>query len=226
MKRTLASFGCLLLLCVPVAATALTFDFTPQAGNNTRSDQGYADRVTAATVGGYAYGTTGGFTPNVVVGYGPIGPGPDDYIYFCDHQFGDLVNVIAQLSPSAPFIGILEVTLTADPGFFVSLHAFDLAGWNRADKLVNAVQVLSSLGAPMLSQSPATIVGASGHTSYSNLTLTDSSLTIRIDASNLGFDGAYVGIDNITFSQNIPEPSTVLLGGALIALGLRHARRR
>ena len=232
--RKLLSVAFVALLCVsaPLAASVLTFDITPAPVPNDPIDQNYGDRITAAVMGGFSYGTTGGFTPNVVVSYGPTGPGPDDYVYFWDQNFGDLQNVVAQFSGATNY-GILEVILTADPGFFISLASFDLAGWNRSDWTINSLQVFDdSTGGVMFSATNVPIEGdgvGPGHSAFAFGTgLWSDKLRIRIDASNLpGGNGVNVGIDNITFSQNVPEPSAaLLLGGALCLLGaLRTARR-
>lgn len=219
-KPCMAAVGLILaLFASPGLATVLTFDILPQPANNDPIDQNYGDRVTAAVMGGFSYGIAGGFTPNVVASYGPTGPGPTDYVYFWDQDFGDLTNVIAQFSGSANY-GIILLTLTADPGFVVMLDAFDLAGWNRSDRTINSVQVQDGLGNTLFSQNNVLVLGAGpAHTSFAGLNLSAATLVIRIDASNLpGGNGLNVGIDNIRFSQNIPEPATTILLGSALSL--------
>ena len=229
----LGAFLALFFGPAPSAASVLWFDITPALTPNDPIDQAYGDRITAAVMGPFSYGTMGGFTPNVEVSYGPTGPGLFDYVYFWDQDFGDLVNVIAQFSALANY-GILEIVLTADPGFYVSLASFDLAGWDRTDRPINSVEVFDGLGNVLFSATGVLVEGdgvGAGHSSFSfGSGLAADSLRIRIDASNVPDpDGLNVGIDNITFSQieDAPEPSAlVLLGSALCLVGVLRRRRQ
>ena len=92
--------------------SVLTFDINPAPTPNDPIDQNYGDRITSDVMGAFSYGTTGGFTPNVVVSYGPTGPSDSDYVYWWDQDFGDLVNVVAQFAPFPdPTYGLLDITL-------------------------------------------------------------------------------------------------------------------
>jgi hypothetical protein len=147
----------------------------------------------------------------VVADYGPPGSsvleGPSGY--------GDLSGVACQEDGD---FGVLELTLTADPGFLVVLEGFDLAGLG-SDMLVAAVEVRDGLGAELFSQSDAVIVGESlSHTEFrfSSPTLMGQSLTLRVDVSNLeNTDSHLVGLDNVQFSQ-VPASSCVSLAPRLV----------
>jgi hypothetical protein len=225
----------LLAASAPMKASVLTFDFNPLPAGNDPIDQNYGDRITSDVMGSFLYGTAGGFTPNVVVSYGPTGPSELDYVYWWDQDFGDLVNVVAQFAPFPdPTYGLLDVTLTADPGFLVSLGSFDLAAWPHVDWDINSVQVQDGLGNVLYGATNVTVLGdAAGvdqHTHFDfGAGLTANTLHILIDASNLtDQQGLNVGIDNITFSQStdfggsdVPEPSmALLLGGGLCLVGV------
>ena len=211
------------------SAAVLTFDITGiNNGDSLNSPPfaGYGDRITGFTNGIFSYGSAGGLTPNVVVDY------PNNRTLWWLSEYGNLTNVIyAEESGTS----ILDVTLTADPGFEVVLDSFDLAGW-RGDYTINSVQVLSG-GTSVFSQSNVFISGTT-RTSFntSNLgSLAASSLTIRFDATNLGNNSDNIGLDNIQFSQRstsfspvgTSEPSALVAIGAVagIATFLKRARK-
>lgn len=181
----------------PVSATVLTFE--PRGGDGTAIDSAYGSRVTSPAQGGFVYGSAGGFTPNVVIEYGPV----TDDVHRWSGDYGDLQDVIYREAEGA---GILTVTLRADPGFLVVLRRFDLAGWPNTDYTINGVQVLDGAGTVVFSQPDAAIRGASGsprHTGFDfgPSPLVAQVLTMQIDSRNLGGGSDNIGIDNIEFSQ-------------------------
>ena len=212
------------------SAAVLTFDITGINNFdslNSPSFAGYGDRITSFTNGIFSYGSAGGLTPNVVVDY------PNNRTLWWSLEYGNLTNVIYAEEPGT---SILDVTLTADPGFEVVLDSFDLAGWPNTDYTINSVQVLSG-GTSVFSQSNVFISGTT-RTSFntSNLgSLAASSLTIRFDATNLGSDSDNIGLDNIQFSQRstsfspvgTSEPSALVAISAVagIATFLKRARK-
>lgn len=185
--------------------TVLLFD--PAAGIfpvGSTLPQTYGDRVTAATQGGFHYGTLGGTTPNLVADYGTNGK----TVITRGSSFGDLLNV-ASTANHSPF----EMTLTADSGFKAALSGFDLAGSPSHDWTIKSVQVLDGSNNILFSKSNVVIQGdASGarHTHFAFATpLSAAKLKIRFDASNLTTSGAAVGIDNVQFSQTVIPPATI-----------------
>ena len=112
--------GLAFLLGGPQAALAsiLTFDQDPPITNFERVDQAYGDRVTSTTMpGNFLYGEAGeGFTPNVVVDYGPTGSLPSLWTT----GYADLVNALFEDQDG---FGVLEVSFTADPGFNVNIYS-------------------------------------------------------------------------------------------------------
>lgn len=151
--------------------------------------------------------------------------------FWWSSAYGDLTNIIYP----AGSIGILDVTLTADPGFEVVLNSFDLAGWPFTDYTINSVQVLSG-STSLFSQNNVFISGTT-RTGFntSNLgSLAASSLTLRINATNPGGSAENIGLDNIQFSQRsatpapvgTPEPSALVALGAVAGFGVFIKRVR
>lgn len=187
------------------------------AGNTGFVPQDYGDRVgglSQSVLGGtFSYGNLGeGFTPNVLVSYG-LGA------RLWSDSYGDL-NHIVWNSVFAP----LEITMTADPGFLVKLHDFDLGGWPNWDYTINSIQVLDGENNLLFSQNNVYVEGDSNGPRHSHFDLPSiqaESLLLRIDMLNLGGQYDRIGIDNIRFSQsearandgpsNVPEPNSALL---------------
>jgi len=240
-------------VAVPARATILTFDiFDPAYSSTENYPEGYGvnpeygDRVTTSSS---PFGTTTfeygvgaeGFTPNVVVEYGPFSiftGGPSLWRY----DYGDLTRVLYQ---GSTFTGIgndydfLQIVLRADAGFEAVLHGFDLGGWNQTDRTVNAVSVYNADYSgfdPTLNRvfhdANATILGAGPSSStYTFPTpLRGNVITIFIESTNLGADSELIGIDNIRFGQDtasdVPEPGTAaLVAAALVGLAARRIRQ-
>lgn len=220
----------LLFTAAPAQATELTFNFGGSDGSIV--PQGYGDHVTSLVDLPFLYGGTGGFTPNVVVSYGPA---PLD-VAFWTTDYGDLNGLLYRESDGA---GILEITLTADPGFNVSLSSFDMAGWPNANYIIPSVQVLGPGASTLFQDNNALIKGTlpnPRHTSFVFGTpLTAQEVTIRFNSSSLNADETdNIGIDNIVFSQvevggavAAPEPGALALAAlGLPALVARVRRRR
>jgi hypothetical protein len=218
MKTTLKDITSLLVLFAsatfhlsePVLATVLTFDVDPPVGGGEQVNQSYGDRVTSTNMpGNLLYGQNGeGFTPNIVVNYGP--PAADPRLWNTD--YGNLTNVLFKGSPVS---GFLQVTFTADPGYLAQLHSWDMAAWNpnfSSDPTINSVRVLDGEGNPIISLSNVTI-SETARTSfdYSTDPFKDDVLVLEFNSSNLGNFADAIGLDNIVFSQTlVPEPGALL----------------
>jgi len=241
-------------------ASILTFDiFDPSDARYSGSEdfpegyavyQQYGDRVTSSsqTLGTttFEYGEGGeGYTPNVVVEYGPFSiftGGPSLWRY----DYGDLVRVLYQGSTVAEIgfnYDFLVINLRADYGYDALLYGFDLGGWFQTDYEINSVSVYDAQfneGFPALNRvfhdPNATVLGVGPtHTSYAfDTPIRGNVISILIDANNLGDTSELIGIDNIRFGQDIdpdpgpapvPEPSSaLLLAAGLGALALRARR--
>jgi hypothetical protein len=239
---------------LPASASRLTFVTTPQADYpvsklfddpTSGGFSDYGDRVTGAAQTGkgpggaydYSYGTEGGATGNIVASY----PGRDAdppsnpagmYIY-------NGFNTAPELFPFYVDNNLRRmITLTADPGFGVSLQSFkiDSAGSRSIAyvevvgiKLDNSEEVLWSRGALDGSQ-PIAISNTTGKT-YSVSDFTDGLpleyRALAIDYKPVSFHNNYA-FDDIVFGQ-VPEPGSVslLLLAPIVAqcAGRRAARR-
>jgi hypothetical protein len=184
----------------------------------------YADRVDSSGVDSQNrgdYNLTYGATPNVQVQmfsadytdntWAQIGA-----LGFWTTEYANLQNV-AYHSPSnqgARFI------LTADTGYYVRLHGFQMGGWPNTNQTLPFLQVLVD-GNSVYTQTNVLISGSTADTfAFDPNTVKGSVIEIRF-AGNWN-----VGIDNIGFSQEfIPEPASLLALSAGLA-GLVRARRR
>lgn len=163
-------------------STVLTFDF----GGNVNKLYGY--RVKGLSEGTFSYGGVEGFTPNIETAYSSIARWVSGY--------GDLTNIIYASS------GTLNVDLNADAGFEVRLSGFDLATTVATSQVINSISVLNASGG-ILWQEQNVSVPSEGHLSvdFGGQVITGHSLSIRIDALNLGSLSDEIGLDNVRFSE-------------------------
>lgn len=210
--------GALSLVGGFASATVLTFDLVTGGVINVSDLPTYGDRVTATTMGSYTYGSTFGFTPNVVVDYTARGTGVSMGTW--GTGYGDLVNNIwGSGGSSGENVGI--VTLTADPGWFVTLRDLDVARWSTGAGIPpNFLRIYDSGNNLMFEHTTEFFgTGTGGHNDFSWANgLTSSVITIEFS------QGWWTGVDNIGFGQTnvIPEPATF----AVLGLGTLALRRR
>ncbi|UCF66722.1 MAG: hypothetical protein JSV80_13170, partial [Acidobacteriota bacterium] len=91
-------------------ASVLTFDLPFSDGDAV--DESYGDRIDGVLVGEFSYGSDGGFTPRVLVDYGPEGASPSLW----SSGYGELDNVLYKGRFN---VGALEVALRAGAGWTV-----------------------------------------------------------------------------------------------------------
>jgi hypothetical protein len=224
------------LLCVAIfavlprssaVATVLTFDDDPPITNSENINQAYGDAVTSTTMpGNFLYDENGeGFTPNIAVDYGPLAPvnaSPDLW----STGYGDLTNILFK---DADGFDYLQVTFTADPGFRVRLHSWDMAAFGAvfsSDPTIDSVRVLDSGGNELLALTNVSI-SETTHTSfdYAANPFVDDVLVLEFNSGNLGGLSDDIAFDNIVFSQ-IPEPGAMLLlllGACELAAWMRRS---
>lgn len=189
--------------------TALTFGTAPVA-DGTVVPQNYGNRVQSASQDGFTYGTSGGPTPNVTVGYGPVASN----VYRSSSGYGDLSNAIY---PGLSAGGLLDIRLSADLNFEAQLNSIDLAGANGQNYTIKSITLYDGADHVLFSQNNVLVAG-SGHTHLTFPTPTSRVLRLRIDTSNLGANEDKVALDNIDFSQ-ITGQSSAGDGFADVVLG-------
>ena len=196
MKFTLKWFVVALLLTNSlVADTVLIFEPSDEM---MLVPDSYGDRVTSSIdVFGNRYAAGSGGTSNVMVEYGP----PGSHVRQAPGPYGGLDNVACQEDGD---FGVLEVRLTADPGFNVVLRGFDLA-MQGYDAFLARVEVLGDNGVNLHVRDNVFVpgfLGMSRRFDFAKIPLVAPTVLIRIDLSTLdNTDSHLVGIDNIAFSQ-------------------------
>lgn len=196
-------------------------------GNETTADLlAYGDRVTATSQGGYGYGIGAeGTTPNIVASYKYTmaygGPG-----------YGDVSNTLYRYRSGLLVSDFLEITLTADAGYNVRLHSFDIAAWNGEEdgidfRTISTLEVRNQANQVLYTESNHVVNYGDppSHDTFSFPTpLQGQSLTIRFneDTANRFLNG----IDNIVFSQVlVPEPMSTACMASLGCLFFIRRRR-
>jgi len=223
--RTLSAVLCASYLLSSAYATVLTFDnVDPDSApyNYQPIPLNYGDRVDALgfdSGGRENFDLTHGATPNVAVqmfnaDYSDWSQLGDLFVWV--NNFADLTDV-ANHAPdyAARFI------FTADPGYYVRLHSFQMAGYST-EQTLPFLQVLVD-GNPVFTQTDIVISGTTADTfSFDPNVVKGSVIEIRFGNN---WD---VGIDNIGFSQElIPEPASLtLLGAGLAGLALRRRNKK
>jgi hypothetical protein len=212
LHTCIAASSTLLALTTALAfgqTTTLPFD----AISHISLVNGYGDRVTGATSGGFTYGGSGTFTPNVEVAFGSLDNGNTNYLFPWGGGYNDLINVVyASTSGVAGIPAEMVVTLIADPGFRVALEAFDIGNWGPAIALPY-VRISDQNGAVLFEELNVAL-NASTSTVERNYVLnpapTAQILTLRISLEGLGGNADNVGLDNVTFRQQ--SATTIELG--------------
>lgn len=239
--KCLAVAGLSLALANSVHATVLTWDIFSDAAKTTYVSTGafiydsYGDAVSdfnpaaADSNGRYnTYGSTGGYTPdiNATYQYRPdnlvSNPGPSGYLW--SSGYGDLNWVMWYSYGGIP--AYQEMLFTPAPTAQVSILSFDMAGWgNITGQTVKIVEYAvaddPSTWTTLWSAGPDGSIThpGTGHNAYTpNVT---GSLGKQVSIL-WGHDGANTAIDNIVFSQAVPEPGSIAL---LVLSGLIPLRR-
>ncbi|MBX3096664.1 MAG: PEP-CTERM sorting domain-containing protein [Fimbriimonadaceae bacterium] len=195
------------------SATVLVFEdenFATLGAGDFDDSATFGDRVVAEFQDGYHYGTAFGPTPNVVSSFGAT---PGTVPAGWSTGYGDTLNVIWGAGPQSGE-NTFFIRLTADTGNSVRLHGFDAAGWPGAqpDALLEVRDAGNNLMWSFSGQ-----LNQTTHDSFTWTTPLESS-EITIYASQ----GWWTCVDNVAFSQAVPEPGTF----AVLGLGALLLRRR
>lgn len=177
--------------------STLTFDIDGFS-NFSNMSQDYGDRVTGLDMDSFHYLGTGGFTPNVEVSYGADGADPA----FWTTGYGDLENILFEDRDN---FGQLEITFTADDGYLVQLHRWDMSAWTSAfstEPAIDRVAVLDKDGNALWERENEPI-SHTAHTAYefSSKPFEDTILTLRFESGNLGNLSDDIAFDNVVFGQ-------------------------
>ena len=207
MRKCTPALAAGALLCLPAAVNAQTtvldfFDAGFPGHEEFVEDQaGYGDNAPG--------------TPNITADF--------DGLQLWDTGYADLINIAyvdSGAGNSRPPFGVATVTLTADPGFLVRLDTVDLAGFG-GDLDFDSITVTG--GDVPFSQANVPAPG-SAHNTLDFGGITGQQLVLTFNDSD---SQESAGIDNLTFTQVVPEPGAVgLLVVGVGAAGLMRRRRR
>jgi hypothetical protein len=199
-------------LCSVASATRLTFDQVSGAviaDWMTTNAPVYGDRVTSAVMGDYSYGNEFGYwrvnTGGTFAGNATWTSG-----------YGDLVNTVWAGGSSTENPNDGFVKLTADAGFTVYLQSFKTALWSTGPSPYTNIEVRNESGSLLYSSTDSNPVGGHVLHDFTASPLMGQSLTIKYG------QGWWITLDDVTFSQAVPEPGTL----ALLGLGLPALLRR
>lgn len=210
-------------LCSVASATRLTFDQTSGAvisANSTYQAPIYGDRVTSTVMGNFSYGGDFGFTPNVAIEYwviNPFGTFPGNSTW--SSGYGDLVNTVWSGGSSSQNPNDGYVKLTADAGFKVNLHSFKTALWSTGPANYTSIEVRDENNTLLYSSTDPNPVGGHVLHDFTASPLMGQSLTIKYG------QGWWITLDDVTFSQVVPEPGSFALLGIGLPMLLRRRRK-
>jgi hypothetical protein len=222
--RMLLILAALLLWATAPHATAavLTFDIVGQADYAPLSQE-YGDRITSTAMGSFSYGIDSGYTPNISVTYTgtPGGPLGSDLCVWGSWSTQE-TNVLNNEDDGEP---LLRIDFTADSGYLVNLHSFDLTAYLGGTFTVDNLLIQNQNGA-LLSESGISINGPINYNDDDEGTIwSGTQISIILDLTSVGRENDSIGLDNIKFSQSVPEPATMSLL-AVGAMALLKRRRQ
>lgn len=151
----------------------------------------------------------------VRTGFGHSAVDNSNILYYAS-GYGDLVSVAWGGTGSGDSNKVGHISLAAAAGYEVTLHSFDLAGW-QGDRPGRSVRIYDGSYSSLVSYGPMTIDGSNGplpddgHTSF-NPEITGTILNLQWD-----FPWA-VAIDNVNFTVS-PLPMPVPEGGSVATFG-------
>ena len=207
----------LLIAAIALAAVAAA---SPASAVGTVLDFSGAICTTDPCVSGSVIQTSYGDGVGVDVGYASYfvssGDLNDPFLRYWDLNYGDLVGVVWGGNNPSEFSS--RITLTALPGYEISLLSFDI-GTFVGSSPTSPVLIESLGGIDISAASVDTLFPLHNHVTVGSAYFTDGI------ALNWGPDGFNVGLDNIAFdvraitTGGVPEPAT----WAMMILGLGAA---
>ena len=196
----------------PASATILTFggDFGVGDGTGIEPFPGaYGDNVDSVGDATWAYEEGNGWTPNVVIDY----VGRIEYFrYPATPWYG--AGVAKCSDPPGPW----EFVLTPDAGYGVKVNSFELgtitSPYNATWTVLDGASILATGTVAVSTTETSVNTGLTGF--YAG------PVTVKIESS-----GSWLGLSDLNFDQQIPEPSMlVLLSTGLIGLLCYAWRKR
>jgi hypothetical protein len=219
MKLAACLIGALLSICPLSGSVTLDFNVANDAsGTWSPVPEGYGDNVATSPQGGFVYIISGSGTPNVTFAL----TGADHYESSLSDNYGTLVDVLAPTDTNpSDGTAFMTITLTAASGYFVTLNSFDVANYltNPVTFDINVTSAVGGDGPFNISYSDFTT------TTYDTVTplITGSQVVLTI-TFGVGTAPADFALDNLTFSQSVPEPTTMaLILAATLGLVLRRS---
>jgi hypothetical protein len=202
-------------------ATVLTFDTTSGPLNstylwNTPNGSLYGDNVSSPTQNGFAYGDVAvNPTPNVVLTY---------------EQAGNSSSLWLDSGVLTDGTAVSALILTGDPGYTVTLRAFDAVALRGTTTDFSYIKVfLDGSATPAYTLSPYYITGS--NTLNEGDEWAAGSLSGNVVRLEWFFGGSFGnaynhGLDSIDFVQSIPEPASLALIALTSAWAVRRRPRR
>jgi subtilisin family serine protease len=182
-------------------ATTLTFDIEGVTSFRHNIGQAYGNRVATTPEGAFHYGDEGGFTPHISLTYANSHPEERIDPRFGGDFYADMVGPMFQF-------GWIDLVLTADEGFVVNLHSFDLGAMVDSfeeDPLIDFIEVRDSSGAVLFQELDSTVSDETARRVVFDPPLISKEMTLSIQTPTLydmSWSGA-IAIDNIVFSEGL-----------------------
>lgn len=210
------------------AATLLTFDDLPGNNSNPRMPAGHGSNVIASSTGIVATtGIQGIFgTPDIQLTWNtepvPVNSKWDSY----PNWDGRGAVVQTEYSNDTP----LSMTFTPTASAGVLLQSFDLDTYSGDGEAASVAWSVTNGAIVIVSGvwNENNFPGGSRSTVFTGMTeaqaIANIGSTLTLNLELLSGTGSYQALDNLSFDQVVPEPSSALLG--MVGLGALAMRRR
>jgi len=197
-----------LALGVGVArGTTLTFEIEGATPFFPPLDLAYGNRVAQSPDGAFSYGDEAGFTPHIALAYGAPDPEDDPDFRFAGDFYADLQGSVFQMQE-------IRLIFTADEGFVVNLHSFDLGAFEGEfdeDPLVDVIEVTDSSGEVVFQDLDSAVSDETARTISFDPPLNSDELVLSVRFPSLvaiGWSDA-IGIDNVLFSESLDFSASI-----------------
>jgi len=199
--------GCLTLGAGPAWGTTLTFEIEGATPFFPALDLSYGNRVAASPDGAFHYDNEGGFTPHISLAYGTPQPEDDPDLRFGGDFYANLEGAVFQREE-------IRLIFTADEGFVVNLHSFDLGAFADEfdeDPVVDVIEVTDSSGEVVFQDLDSAVSDETARTISFDPPLNSDELVLSVRFPSLvdiGWSDA-IGIDNVLFSESLDFSASI-----------------